>query len=222
MSSLKKKCKNMTNANKFISKILNNYKEDDEISDEYIIELITHHPTKQLNIYNIEWLRMKIRPPYNKLALFYKDKNTSNIDDISWKLCVRNLYGKYNKSKERLNDIKLAFRNESHIGTKKNYFINNTKNKNDKFIGICKNCNIKTNDITIDHYPIPYKKIFNDFLCENKIKVLYNIEVFENSNLEIRLKDKKLAYNWLEYHDSNSNYRLLCKSCNSHFGSYDY
>ena len=105
----------MTNANKFISKILNNYKEDDEISDEYIIELITHHPTKQLNIYNIEWLRMKIRPPYNKLALFYKDKNTSNIDDISWKLCVKNLYGKYNKNKEILNNIKLAFRNEIHI-----------------------------------------------------------------------------------------------------------
>ena len=79
MSSLKKKCKNMTNANKFISKILNNYKEDDEISDEYIIELITHHPTKQLNTYNIEWLRMKIRPPYNKLALLLLSKLLSEF-----------------------------------------------------------------------------------------------------------------------------------------------
>ena len=222
MLDLKKKLVNRSQANKFFSKIINNYKEGDDVLNEYIIELITYHPTKILNISNMKWLKMKKRPPYNTLALFYKDKKTFNIDDISWKLCIQNLFGKYDKSKEKLKDINSAFRNESHIGSKKNYHINNTIKINENFGGICKNCNIKTTNITTDHYPIPYKKIFEDFLNENDIQTLNDIEIFENSELVIRLKNTELASNWLEFHDCKATYRLLCRSCNSHFGSYGY
>jgi hypothetical protein len=221
MSYLKKKYKTMTSANKFISSILNKYNEDINITNEHIFEIIKYHPTKKLDRYNIEWLRMIKRPPYNSLALHYKDKSTSKIDDISWKLCIRNLYGKYDNSKEKLNNIILAFRNEIHFGSKKKYFIDNTKKKDNKFFGVCDNCNLETININTDHYPVPYKKIFENFISNNKI-LLNTINVFENYNNELRLKNRELALIWLQYHDSNSKYRLLCKSCNSHFGSYNY
>ena len=88
-------------------------------------------------------------------------------------------------------------------------------------MGICEKCNTKTTRITTDHYPAPYKKIFDDFIKNKNIK-LCDIGVFENENNEIRIKDRELASEWLFHHDNNSKYRLLCGSCNSSGGSYGY
>ena len=78
-----------------------------------------------------------------------------------------------------------------------------------------------TSDITTDHYPLPYKEILNIFINENNIKLI-DIDIFENENFEIRIKNYDLANKWRIYHDNLANYRLLCKSCNSHFGCYNY
>jgi len=221
MSNLKKECKNMTNANKFISNILKSCNNDQNIENIIILELIKYHPTKQIKIDDIEWLKMKKRPPFNTEALFYKYKNNEKVDDISWKLCIKNLYGNYNRDKEYENDVNSGFRNESHIGTKKQFFIDNTKLIEGKFMGVCNNCKIVTSDITTDHYPLPYKEILNIFINENNIKLI-DIDIFENENFEIRMKNYELANKWRIYHDNLANYRLLCKSCNSHFGCYNY
>lgn len=221
MTGIKQACKNMTAANKFISNILINYNEDELIKNKHIIELIKYHPTKQLDINNIDWLKMKSRPPFNKLALFYKYKNNINEDDISWKLCIRNLYNKYIRNEEFIKDVKSALRNESHFGSKKQYFKDNAYYNNDKYNGKCNNCKIITTDITTDHYPTTYLEIFDDFINENSIK-LSNINIFENNNCEIRMEDNDLASKWRDYHDNKAKYRLLCKSCNSRFGCYDY
>ena len=138
-------------------------------------------------------------------------------DDISWKLCIKNLYGKYNRDKEYVNDVKSAFRNEIHVGTKKQYFNKNTI----VYVGICDNCNRKTIEITTDHYPEPYKKIFEKFVNNHNVN-LCDIEVFENENNEIRIENRILARKWLIYHDKTASYRLLCNHCNPHFGSYGY
>lgn len=89
------------------------------------------------------------------------------------------------------------------------------------FIGKCDNCCIETKDITTDHYPISYKEIFDSFIENINIDLL-NIDIFENENNEIRIHDTKLALTWLNHHDQMAKYRLLCRSCNSHFGSYGY
>ncbi len=219
--NLKKRCSNMTRARKYISGIIKSFNIGDIIEDTTIQELVQYHPTKQIDINKIEWLKIKLRQPYNKPALFYKYKNGSNEDDISWILCIRNLYGKYNRGEEYIKDVKTAFRNESHKGTKKQYFINNTTNINGIFMGECNNCNIKTDNITTDHYKLSYKEILDNFIYINNLN-LCNIEIFENEYNEIRLKDENLASKWLKYHDNVSQYRLLCKPCNSHFGSYGY
>ena len=219
--SLKERCSNMTQANRYIGNIIKNLPIEENIEDITIKELVKHHPTKQINVNNIEWFKIKIRPPFNKPALYYKYKKGENIDDISWKLCIKNFYGKYNREKEYENDVKSAFRNESHIGTKKEYFNNNTIINNNSFMGKCNNCKKITENITTDHYKLSYKEIFDNFIKINNIN-LRNIDIFENEDNEIRIKDDKLALIWLKYHDNKAQYRLLCTSCNSHFGSYGY
>jgi len=183
------------------------------IEDSAIKELIQYHPTKQLN--DIEWLKLKTRPPFKQLSLTYKKDGKE--DDISWKLCIRNLYGKYSADEEHEKDIKQAFRFEIQKGTKSQFFIQNTK----CCIGLCDECKISTRDITIDHYPSPYKKILETFLHENNIK-LPKVEVFLNDINEYIIKEKELAQKWLSTHDNQATYRLLCRSCNSINGSYGY
>lgn len=221
MSVLKTKLKNVTNAKTYISNILQKYKDNDIVNDLDVIELLSYHPTKHINKDNIDYLIMKTRKPYNKLALFYKYKNNEIIDDISYILCIKNLFGKYSRDKQYEEDVMTAFRNESHIGTKKQYFIDNTSIENDIFIGDCSNCHIRTKDITTDHYVTPYKQIFDAFIKDKNI-TLSEVDVFENEQNEIRIKSQCLAKEWRLYHDKSAKYRLLCKSCNSHFGSYGF
>lgn len=221
MSSLVKKCANMTQANKYVSKILKSYSETDHIDEDIIRELIRYHPTKNIDINNIEWLKMKNRSPFNKISLFYKYKNNTKEDDISWRTCIRNLYGKYVHDKETIKSVQQAFRNEIHGGTKSQYFINNTYIIDGIYFGECANCHIHTNNITTDHFPLPYKKIIDDFIQENHID-LSTIQIYENEQNEIKLQNREIASMWLNYHDYQAQYRLLCNSCNCHFGSYGY
>jgi hypothetical protein len=213
----------MTRANKYIGCILKKFDEGEVIEDRNILELVKYHPTKRINIDNVEWFKMKNRPPFNKLALFYKYTDSEREDDIAWKKCVRNLYGKYNRDKEYVNDVKAAFRNESHIGSKKQYYIDNTWHNGDRFTGKCDECKLvfQSPRITTDHYPIPYKKIFETFVKQNSIE-LCEVDVLENEKFELRLKDEAFADIWRTYHDNEAEYRLACTSCNSHFGSYGY
>ena len=181
--SLKERCSNMTQANRYIGNIIRTKNNEEIIEDRIIKELVKYHPTKRIDVNKVEWFKIKSRPPFNKPALFYKYKNSRNEDDISWRLCIRNLYGKYNRDEEYEKNVKTAFRNESHIGRKKQYFINNTTIKNNIFMGICNNCNKKTENITTDHYKLSYKEIFDNFININNIN-LSNIDIFENEDNE--------------------------------------
>jgi len=224
----KNKYKNITNAKKYFSNLLKKYEENINFNNNEILELLEYHPTKNIKKENIEYLVMKKRPPYYKLALYYKidnklddrdsganpnKKGTSSLSDISYQECLKVLYNKYNKEDNIIYDINQAFRNISERGTKKDFKLNNNNN-------ICTNCNIKTDKLETDHYPIPYKKILDDFIKDNNIN-LPKLK-YKKINNQYYLDDKPLSNNFLNYHDKIAKYRLLCKSCNCHFGSYGY
>lgn len=211
----------MTRANKGISKLLNTFNEDENINNDLIKYIIKRHPEKNIDFNKIDWIKIKKRPPYNNLALYYKYKDKKE-DSISWILCIRNIYGKYDYKKEKSRDIITAFRNESNIGTKKKYYINNTKinNKNIRE-GECNYCEILTHDIQTDHYQLSFAEILDNFIKKYNLEIC-NIKIFENDNNEIKLENKKLANDWLKYHDNCAKYRLLCKTCNIKFSNYGY
>ena len=205
----------MTQANKFVSNIIKKYNENDNVDDEYIKELIKYHPTKPLLFDDLEWLKMKKRSPFNTLALMFKRKGYNDEDDISWKFCIRNYYGKYNKIKTKIEDIHNAFRTHSYFGTMELFRIKNCYNIDSK----CFICNIQEN-LSVDHYPIPYIEILNKFIEKNDID-LNNIEIYEDEGDKmIKLKNKELINKWLHFHDEKSHYRVLCKKCNSSMGAY--
>jgi len=217
LPGLREKLKNVTTAKKIVDSILQAYKPFDKVEDVDILHLLQYHPTKHIVPENIEYLIRKPRPPYNTLALYYKYKGSPVEDDISYVMCIKNLFGKYSRDKSYEEDVRSAFRNEAHLGRKKQFFLENTTHD---FQGVCAHCKITTNRIAVDHYKLPFKQILEDFLQSENLP-LTQIEVFETSSNEMRLKDEGLAKTWLNYHDSHAVFRLLCKSCNSHFGAYD-
>ena len=216
---LKKQLKNVTQGRRYITNLIEHYPPNKIMHDIVILELLQYHPTKNIDTRDIEYLIIKVRKPFNKMALYYKYKNNDTEEDISYTLCIKNLFGKYNRDQHYEENVRSAFRHESHRGSKKQYFITNTCIRNDLFYGICQHCKIDTNNITTDHFPIAYQEILSHFIKIEKI-VLLNIDIYENEINEIRIKNQELAIKFLVFHDEMANYRLLCKSCNSHFGSY--
>ena len=219
-TNLKIKLKNVTNGKKYVTDIIEKYKKNEIVNNIVILELLQYHPTKRIHIENIEYLIVRLRKPFNNLALYYKYKDHDIEDDISYILCIKNLFGKYNENTQYEKDVLAAFRNESHVGSKKQYFINNTKIKDNSFYGICKHCQIETKNITTDHFPTSYKNIFSNFLLLENI-ILSNVEIDESDTNEIKIKNQEFAIKFRIFHDEHASYRLLCKSCNSHFGSYE-
>ncbi len=201
----------ITNAIKYVDNKIKEYRLNVEIKDKLILELIKYYPFEKLT--NIEWVKRQRTKPFNTISLHYK--MNGKINHLKIEHCIRNYFGIFDLKKYKLDKIKKTFRQESNFGTKLEYFNNNISKKK------CTHCKQRFNKLTIDHYSIPYIQIFQEFLECNSFK-LEDIEIYENEKKELRLKDNELCKNWLSFHDNRSTYRLLCKSCNSHFNSYGY
>ena len=207
---------NMTKTNNYVSNYFKKYNIGDNISlNDDIINIFKYHPNKNIIIENLDELVFFARPPYYTKALYYRYKNSNTYEDISWKNCIRNIFGKFKYDKCFF--ITQAFRHAIHYTKRLEFKTNNTI----KNIGICDNCNIETNNIDIDHYGMPFIKILNDFASLNNI-VISNIEYYKNKNNEYIITDNNIKNNWIEYHDNLASFRLLCKSCNSKFSCYNY
>jgi hypothetical protein len=160
---------------------------------------------------------MKKKLDYNALSLHYKLKGNNHIEDISYVNCIKNLFGKYNDDSNKRNKVIKAFRLEINDSKRAEYLEENTYYDGDILVGDCDNCKKTTRFIAVDHYKLSFKELMTTFL--NIIKLDINdIEVGNDH----KLKNKNLAYKWLIYHDTRAVFRILCRSCNGHFGSYNY
>jgi hypothetical protein len=209
---------NITKGKTYITNLLKRYKENDIVKDDIIKNLLIYHPIKPINASDIEYLVMKKKIEYNVLSLHYKLKNDENISDISYVNCIRNLFGQYDSKADKRIRVTKAFRLEINDNKRLEFLENNTElNSNNRRVGICDNCNKKSTYIAVDHYKLSFKELMTTFIDIMKLDIL-SIEISDN----YKLIDRELADKWLIYHDTRAVFRILCRSCNGHFGSYNY
>jgi len=221
-SQLQSKLLNLTNGKKAITKLLSKYENNDIVKDEIIYDLVSFHPTKNIKKENLEYLVMKTRPPFNNLSLHYKYKNQNQDIDLSYMLCLKNVFEKYSRDAKYIEDVKKALRNEIFNGKRSEFYYQNTKSNNFNIrIANCVNCNIETDKIAVDHYPMSYCEILDKFLKGSHIN-LKTLDIQENENNELHLSNKDLGEEWSAFHDEIATFRFLCNHCNSKFGSYGY
>lgn len=218
MSILKDKCSSIKKAKEYIRTLLERYKEDEIIDNECINELVQYHPSKSIDVSKVEWFKQFPRSPFRDLALFYKYYNNDKIDDFSRNAAIENLYGKYKPDEHHKKCVTNAFRCEVHYGAKIAFFLEHTTRLDDEeYEGQCEACNTRCKPTT-DHKDVPFCVILERFLEEKKLR-LEDLRTCEDEHFKIRLQDRSLAALWLQFHDEHASYRILCQSCNSHFGA---
>ena len=220
IESIKKTFKNLTNGTKHITTTITNQPINIPFRNEEIELLLKQHPNKE-KITDIEYLVVKIRPPYNKKSLYVKNITDDDEQDVSYKYCLKSLYGKYSKENNNRDRIIRAFRDTIGNSKKRKFFLETDYNIDDNgnYIGICENCK-KTDKIHIDHYMHSFQQILDDFIQKQSI-TFSKLEVYENNNL-YEFTDKKIAEDWINFHDEKAEYRVLCPSCNISLSSYGY
>ena len=209
---LKTEFKNLSQGTKKITSIITNQNINIPFHDDLLEQLVNCHPTKG-KIRDIDYLIVRIRPPYNKKALYIKNKDDEKEDDVSYKNCLRNLFGKFNNGKDNYDRILQAFRDTISETKRKDFFLNSNYKH-------CQDCGL-SNAINIDHFELPFQEIVDKFIFENNIDFC-RIKVFENSSNLYEFEDKKLQQEWVQFHDEKAKFQFLCKSCNSSNGSYGY
>lgn len=217
MNELRERFVNITQGKKIIYNKVGEVGENNKFTWNRLNKLAMFHPTKKIG--TIDYFVFRKRPPYNNLSLYYKEVGKEEEDDISIIYCLRNIFGKIDLVKEKKKDIISGFRTEIHDGarlhylkmrsTGNNYGYNNTQH--------CDNCG-GYGKIAVDHYPVPFCDLLNDFLVCKKIKI-EEVEVEEQDNV-MKIKDRFFGDTWKIYHDNKAEFRLLCARCNSSFGNY--
>ncbi|MCK5600701.1 DCL family protein [Candidatus Pacearchaeota archaeon] len=87
---------------------------------------------------------------------------------------------------------------------------------------ICPLCKseMSKNNSHIDHYPVKFRDILNDFIKEYGIKDFQTItepEDWDNIN-GVEITDSEIKYKWIEYHNSKEKLRAICPNCNLRLG----
>lgn len=220
---LRQKLKNITTGTKYITSLIVNQPLNIPFRNEELELLLYQHPNTD-KVTDIDYLIVKIRPPYNTKSLYVKNKNEDVEQDVSYKYCLKALFGKYSLDKNNHDRIMRAFRDAVGNSGKKRKFFEETAYIIDidgNYNGMCSKCN-KHDKIHIDHHNIPFQQILDNFIQEQDANLIFSkIEVCENNNM-YEFTDKEMENSWIEYHDNHVEYRALCPPCNMSLGSYGY
>ena len=210
---LQNKFENITKGTKYVTSFINNQPIDTPFRDNDIELLLKCHPNED-KIKDIEYLVVKIRPPFNGKALYIKNYCDDTEDDVSYKYCLRALFNKYSKTENNVNRIMKTFRDVISNNKRKQFFLNFTGN-------ICQQCEEFIDTLHIDHYKYTFQQLLDEFIYDNKID-FSSIKVLENNNNLYEFEDKDLQQNWVNYHDNKAIFKALCKKCNLSNGTYGY
>jgi hypothetical protein len=221
VSTLKLKLKNLTNGRKYITDIVKSQPEGVHFRHEEIELLLQYHPDHvEKGVGHIDYLVVRMRQPFNGKSLFIKSLDYDKEDDISYIMCIRELFGKLNRDTHVLAKVRMGFRDAVFNDNRNVFFNKNTKKVDGKYHGECVLCHI-VSEAWIDHYGNPFKNILGTFL-KSQSRTMSDVEVIEGHDNVISIVDEALKNQWILYHDSVVTYRILCRRCNTSMGSYGF
>ncbi len=181
-----------------------------KFNDDMLESLLKNHPTKKIT--DIEYLILKPHEIFRSRTLYFKKPNFPE-DNVSYKLCIQNLFGQYNSVSNNKASKVSSFRN-AISNTKRAIFKSNIKSK------CCEDCGKHTEKPHIDHYQISFKEILDQYLHQSDLTIETIETYYEKSQHHIL--DKTIKEDFIDYHDALVTYRLLCATCNIAHGSYGY
>lgn len=228
---LKDTYKNMTRAKKYFRDKSTNTDLDVHFEDNELSDIITYHPFYDTEIKahgEIEYFVYQKDPIYKQPRLYVKLSQLDSVMCISLSDCIDHLYDKYDTKKVQYNNIISAFRTSiSMTKRQEKFFLFTIMNDEGKYVGYCEECQAKDVPIQVDHYPITFQQILDEFILDlecmpNECFKLIKIAKGDNDGITFILEDEALMERWVSYHDEIAEFRPLCKECNVKNGSYDY
>lgn len=161
---------------------------------DYLYNLIKKHPNYQQWTYQIPTvfrIENKIQ-----LKLFIKCNNKFRI--VSWRQCCSDI--KTNKVCQLTSAMRQAVRRQI------------TMYKKNNLVQQCQVC-LTTENIEVDHYPVKFVDIKNNFVMEHTPPVTFKWHP-KRGYYMFHNKDKLYKQQWQRYHLKHATYRYLCSSCN--------
>jgi hypothetical protein len=204
--------KNITQGRSTITQIIQNTPFDKQFRNKEIEALLAYHPHEG-KIGEIEYLIVK-RNEYNGRSLYFLNKGSVTEDDSSYVACIRNLFGKFDIQKDKMDRIITAFRDTISSTTKKTYYLEHR-------FDCCFECGQDYN-LAVDHFMIAFQQILDEFIADSNIRVS-KLQVKEiRRNIWDFVDADELRESWIRYHDGRATFRMLCKKCNGKCGAYGY
>ena len=170
----------------------------------FFSDLINNHPESKekigcgIDYFYIQENVLTKRPTH----MMIKRLDNTTID-FSWVYCCEF------KKRPHARDLSNAMR----------YAISNDiKDFRNKSALICSYCKLDTGvelDYHVDHDDPPFRKLKDDFLKENTLKIPTTFASHEYWFLTIfREDDKAFKNSWIDYHNKHCKLQILCKTCN--------
>lgn len=166
-----------------------------------LLNLLKNHPRYHY------WKKqdpIQFKITYNNKIVKLFVKFDKRFEIKSWISCTRQNNNKHTTDKKYLTSaMRYSVRRQISIYR---------KNNNPK---ICSICNSKQN-IQVDHYPIKFCKIRDEFLLKYNPPQLFDYHPKYGYSM-FKKVDLKYKQSWQRYHKKHATYRFLCSTCNKKY-----
>lgn len=216
-SELKKHLRNMSTGAKVITKQLEALSVGTPFNDNMIESLLGFHPSfEEKQMGGIRHLVLRRSQPYNTIVLFFETWNGVQ-DDVSYKLCIRNLFGKFDTHANDIEKTKKAFRNDVYHQV---YAFRSRWDEGAPEQKVCAHCGHEPGfNRHVDHYNKPFGQLLEEFMYSEKMRLAdIKLRKTDNGIIDATMADEELKRRWVRYHGENASLRMVCKTCNLSLG----
>jgi len=184
-----------------------------QFRDVFLEETLSYHPNPEKINGDIKYL-VVCTDFYNARTLFFMDDE--KYDSISYNACITHALGMAPMSSHKTN-VQKAFRTAISQGSID--FLHKSLDK--QGYGTCQFCtdtfttktqNPNVNHIQVDHI-VSFQSIFMEFTDTNNIN-RDTIQIKRDIINGYEITNDGLKDAWINYHDNQAKYQLLCRTCN--------